>query len=214
MRLVMLGPPGSGKGTLARPLARHFGAVHIATGDLFRAEIAAGTPLGVLADRYIKFGDLVPDDVTNAMMREKLSAPEAENFVLDGFPRTREQAEALDEILIGLGRPIDAALLVDVPDDLIVERAVGRLICTHCGAIFHLEFKPPKLDGICDVCKGALTTRDDDKPSTVRHRLSIYYRTTGPVIEFYREQKKLKSVQGEGSPQENFENALATLGES
>ena len=202
MRIVLLGPPGGGKGTQAVGLAKEQGIVHVATGDLFRTEIAAGTTLGKLADEYISHGNLVPDEVVNELMRSRLSRADCDGFLLDGYPRTLPQAESLEIILHELGRPIHVALNIDVPDDAIVERAVGRLLCPDCGAIYHLTSKPPKLIGVCDVCRGQLVTRSDDQPSTVRHRLSVYHRLTQPVLEFYRERGLLRSVNGQGSREE------------
>lgn len=202
MRLILMGPPGSGKGTQADTLADALGLTHIATGDLFRAEMATESGLGKLAKEYISHGNLVPDEVVNAMMRERLSRADCENFLLDGYPRTVQQAGALQEMLDKLQRPLDAALSIDVPDDMIVERAVGRVVCPHCGAIYHLRSKPPKLMGICDVCRSILVTRDDDHPSTVRHRLAVYHRITAPVLSFYREHGLLRTVFGLGSREE------------
>lgn len=209
MRLVLLGPPGSGKGTLAKPLALHLAVPHIATGDLFRAEIEDETELGVLANEYISNGNLVPDDVTNEMVRHRLSEPDASGFVLDGYPRTLDQARALDVALVELNRPLDGAILIDVPDDKIVARAVGRLLCPNCGAIYHLENKPPQVAGVCDVCRGILKTRDDDTPSTVRHRLAVYHRITKPVLGFYDGQESLKRVDGVGTPEDVLKKVLA-----
>ncbi|RYX80328.1 adenylate kinase [bacterium] len=209
MRLVLLGPPGSGKGTLAKPLAQRLAVPHIATGDLFRAEIEAETELGILANEYISNGNLVPDDVTNEMVRQRLAEPDATGFVLDGYPRTLDQSHALDAALVELQRPLDAAILIDVPDDQIVTRAVGRLLCPNCGAIYHLVNKPPQVAGICDICRGVLKTRDDDTPSTVRHRLAVYHRITSPVLGFYEEQGILKKVDGVGNPDEVLKKVLA-----
>lgn len=202
MRLVLLGPPGSGKGTQAVTLADEMNVPHIATGDLFRAEMAAGTELGKLADDYISHGNLVPDEVVNEMMRARLSCADCDSFVLDGYPRTVHQAEALQEMLEELERPICVAVDIEVPDESIVERAVGRLVCPDCGAIYHLTSKPPRVGGICDVCRGQLQVRSDDQPSTVRHRLSVYHRITYPVLEFYREQGLLRTVSGLGNRDE------------
>lgn len=186
---------------------------HIATGDLFRTEIAAETELGVLANEYISHGNLVPDEVTNAVVRERLGKPDADGFVLDGYPRTLPQAHALDSALQELKKPLDGAFLIDVPDDAIVERAVGRVLCPNCGAIYHLKFKPPQVAGICDVCRGQLMVRDDDTPSTVRHRLRVYHRITIPVLDFYRERGLLQRVEGMGTPTEIFERLVAKIGQ-
>lgn len=209
MRLVLLGPPGSGKGTQAVRLAAKFGVPHIATGDLFRAEMAQDTDLGKLANQYIAHGNLVPDAVVNDMMHTRLAREDCRGFILDGFPRTLEQAQELAIIMEELGRPISLAVNIEVPDDVIVERAIGRQLCTQCGAIYHLKAKPPRLMGICDECRGVLSVREDDQPSTVRHRLAVYHRLTEPVIAFYDEVGLLKSVNGVGAPDEIFSSICA-----
>ena len=211
MRIVLLGPPGSGKGTQAVKIAAKLGAAHIATGTLFREEIAAQTELGILANEYIAHGNLVPNEVTNALVRERLAQQDAEHFVLDGYPRTLDQAAALETALVELKRPLDGAFLIDVPDGDIVERAVGRLLCNGCGAIYHLKFKSPQVAGICDVCRGILSVREDDTPSTVRHRLTVYHRITAPVLKFYEGRGMLERVDGVGTPQEILERLLAIL---
>ncbi|HEX9997249.1 MAG TPA: adenylate kinase [Abditibacterium sp.] len=211
MRIVLLGPPGSGKGTQAVKIAAKLGAAHIATGDLFREEIAAQTELGILANEYIAHGNLVPNEVTNTLVRERLAQKDAEKFVLDGYPRTLDQASALEKALEELQKPLDGAFLIDVPDGDIVERAVGRLLCNGCGAIYHLKFKSPQVAGICDVCRGILSVREDDTPSTVRHRLTVYHRITAPVLGFYESRELLQRVNGVGTPQEIFERLVAIL---
>ena len=207
----MLGPPGSGKGTQSTRVAAHLGVPHIATGDLFREEIAAQTELGVLADSFISYGNLVPDEVTNEVVRERLAQTDAEGFVLDGYPRTLDQAHALEENLAKLGHPLDGAYLIDVPDDAIVQRAIGRVLCPECGAIYHLQFKPPQVAGICDNCRSVLVVRDDDTPSTVRHRLAVYHRITFPILDFYKQRDLLSSVNGVGKQDEIYQLLLALL---
>lgn len=211
MRIVLLGPPGSGKGTQAVKIAAKLGAAHIATGDLFRIEIAAETELGVLANEYIAHGNLVPNEVTNRLVRVRLEQGDAENFVLDGYPRTLDQAGALEIALKELGRPLDAAYLIDVPDSAIVERAVGRLLCLSCGAIYHLKFKTPQVAGVCDNCRGILTVREDDTPSTVRHRLQVYHRITAPLLNFYGSRNLLTRIDGVGTPPEILQRLLASI---
>lgn len=211
MRLVLLGPPGSGKGTQAETLATELKVPHISTGELFRVEMAAASDLGKLAEEYISHGNLVPDEVVNEMMRARLAQPDCEGFLLDGYPRTVQQAHALDDMLAKLEKPICLALDIEVPDELIVERAVGRLVCPDCGTIYHLTSKPPRLMGICDVCRGQLIVRSDDQPSTVRHRLSVYHRITQPVLEHYRANGLLRSVTGLGTRQEVGERLRAEL---
>lgn len=211
MKIVLLGPPGSGKGTQAVGLARELDCPHIATGDLFRAEIAEETELGVLANEYIAHGNLVPDDVVNAVIRERLKQPDTKSFVLDGYPRTLQQAEALQGMLEELERPLCVALHIDVPDDAIVERAVGRLTCPNCDAIYHLTSKPPRTFGLCDNCRSLLVTRKDDQPSTVRHRLRVYHRLTLPVLKFYRELGLARDIDGLGGRDEVKERLRLTL---
>lgn len=211
MRVVLLGPPGSGKGTQAVTLAAELDVPHIATGDLFRAEMAQGTDLGLLAKKYISEGNLVPDEVVNGMMRSRLSRPDCEGYVLDGYPRTLQQAEALHAVLKEIGRPTEVAVDIDVPDDMIVERAAGRIVCPKCDAIYHVSSKPPKRSGICDVCGSELIVRADDQPETVRHRLAVYHSITQPVLEFYRGLGLLRSVPGIGSREEVGERIRAQL---
>jgi adenylate kinase len=212
MRLVLLGPPGSGKGTQAVGLAEELKVPHVATGDLFRAEMAAGSSLGKLAEEFISHGNLVPDDVVNEMMRSRLSRRDCDGFVLDGYPRTVHQAQALNDILADLKRPICVAIDIEVPDEAIVGRAVGRVVCSDCGAIYHLTSKPPRLMGLCDACRAPLQVRSDDQPSTVRHRLSVYHRITQPVLKFYEDLGLLKTVSGVGSREEVGARVRAQLG--
>ena len=207
----MLGPPGSGKGTQAVGLAQALRVPHIATGDLFRAEIAAKTPLGRLADSFMRHGNLVPDDVVNGLMRDRLARPECAGFLLDGYPRTLEQGHSLHTLLGEIERPLSLALALDVPDDAIVERAVGRQVCPTCGAIYHVTSKPPRQMGVCDRDRALLLTRDDDKPSTVRHRLAVYHRLTAPLLAFYEEQGVLRRVDGMGSRDEVAKKLAAAV---
>lgn len=202
MRLILLGPPGSGKGTQAKRLAQDKGLVHLATGDLFRGAMAAQTQLGKTARQYISRGNLVPDDIVNGMVREWLLQHQGVQFVFDGYPRTAQQAIALESMTAELGMPLDLAIDLQVPDEVIVDRAVGRLVCSNCGAIYHLTAKPPKLMGVCDLCRGVLEAREDDQPSTVRHRLTVYHRITEPVRQFYAVRGILQEVNGVGTPDE------------
>ncbi len=209
MRLVLLGPPGGGKGTQAVRLAEAFHVPHISTGDLFRAEMAQETELGKLAKSYISRGDLVPDEVVNDMVRRRLSQGDCEGFILDGVPRTSEQALVLETLLEELQRPITVVVNLEVPAEVIVERASGRQVCTECGAIFHATAKPPKVPGICDLCSGVLSVRADDQPETVRHRLKVYQTATAPVVGFYAERGLLQTVNGVGDPEEIFARICA-----
>lgn len=184
--LIMLGAPGSGKGTRAAALCEVLGIAQVSTGDLFRNNIKEGTELGELAKSYINKGELVPDGVTAAMVKDRLSKPDAAGgFILDGFPRTLAQAEMLDKILAELGEEISYALYLDVPDAEIIRRISGRMICSECQAPYHREFNPPKSEGVCDKCGGKLFTRDDDKPETVKKRLEVFRSTTLPLADFY-----------------------------
>lgn len=185
--IIMLGAPGSGKGTRAVALCEALGIVQVSTGDLFRFNIKNGTELGKLAKSYIDKGTLVPDDVTAAMVKDRLQKPDTKNgFVLDGFPRTIKQAELLDAILSELGEKIEAVMYLDVPDEEIVKRISGRLVCGKCQATFHKTYNPPKKEGVCDHCGSPLTVRADDKPETVRNRLDVYRKNTMPLVDFYQ----------------------------
>ena len=197
MYIVLLGPPGAGKGTQAVTLAERLGVPHISSGDLFREARAKGTELGLLAKSYMDRGELVPDDVTVAMVMERLSKPDcAKGAVLDGFPRTVAQAERLDNALAEQGKQVDKALLIDVPDDELIRRLSGRWICRNCQATFHEHSKPPKNAGICDVCGGELYQRPDDTVETAKNRLKVYKAETAPLIDYYQKAGKLVAVNG------------------
>jgi adenylate kinase len=187
MRLILLGAPGSGKGTVAAALHEKYGVAHISTGDIFRANIKENTPLGRSARSFIEKGELVPDSVTISMLEERLSQPDcAEQFMLDGFPRTIAQAAALDRILQDTNRELEAVVSLSVPDELIIKRISERRICTACGAGFSLTFNPTLVDGVCDSCGGKVVQREDDKPETVLNRLQTYYEKTSPLEDYYR----------------------------
>jgi len=196
--IVLLGPPASGKGTQAARLKEILDLPHIASGDLFRENLKNETELGKKAKVYMDRGDLVPDDVTIAMVMERLSRPDCANgALLDGFPRTIAQAEALDQALAGQGNKISLALYITVPDEVLVERVSGRRLCRLCGESYHVRFNPPKQPGVCDNDGGELYQRDDDKPETVRKRLQVYWEQTSPLIETYRDQGVLVEVDGD-----------------
>jgi len=196
--IVLLGPPASGKGTQAARLKEILDLPHIASGDLFRENLKNETELGKKAKVYMDRGDLVPDDVTIAMVMERLSRPDCANgALLDGFPRTIAQAEALDQALAGQGNKISLALYIAVPDEVLVERVSGRRLCRLCGESYHVRFNPPKQPGVCDNDGGELYQRDDDKPETVRKRLQVYWEQTSPLIETYRDQGVLVEVDGD-----------------
>lgn len=201
MRLVMMGAPGAGKGTQAKLLQERLGVPHISTGDILREAVRAGTPLGREAREMMDRGLLVPDEVVIGIVDERLARPDCgRGFILDGFPRTVAQAEALDALLARRGHPLDAVVAVDVPREELVERISGRRVCQGCGTLAHVRFDPPKSDGHCDRCGGALAQRDDDCEETVGRRLDVYARETAPVLEHYRHAGLLRSIQGTGTP--------------
>ncbi len=197
--IVLLGAPGSGKGTQAVRIAPTFGLSHISTGEILRRAEKAGTELGAAAKRFMDAGDLVPDEVVIGIIRERLTEPDTvAGFLLDGFPRTLPQATALDEMLAGAGRSLTVVLLIDVPDEELVQRLAGRRACPACGRGYNVVFDAPKAEGVCDVCGGELFQRDDDDESTVRNRLQVYARQTAPLTDYYRDQGILSTVFGGG----------------
>jgi adenylate kinase len=215
MNLILLGPPGSGKGTQGERLQEDFRLPYYATGDILRAAVRDETELGRTAKEYMDRGDLVPDEVIIGVIAERIEGPDAaDGFILDGFPRTAGQAEALGEEMEDLNRGITAALLIDVSDEEVVRRLGGRRTCVKNGHIFHVEFDPPKNEGVCDVCGARLVVRDDDKPDVIRHRLETYHEKTAPLIDYYEEQGLLKRVDGSLQPDEvgnRIRALLATL---
>jgi adenylate kinase len=197
MKIIMLGAPGAGKGTQAKQIAAKYQIPHISTGDIFRANIKNGTDLGKKAKEYMDQGLLVPDELTCDLVMDRISQDDCEDgFVLDGFPRTIPQAEALDAALNKIGASMDFAIDVDVPDENIVKRMSGRRACLNCGATYHIVAIPPKKEGVCDSCGSALVLRDDDKPETVQKRLDVYHDQTQPLIDYYKKQNILKTVDG------------------
>jgi adenylate kinase len=212
VRLVLVGPPGAGKGTQAQFVAAQFAIPKISTGDIFRANVSEGTELGVTARKYMEAGDLVPDEVTSAMVRERLKEDDAiDSFLLDGYPRTVPQAETLDEMLHELGIGLDVVLELVVDDEEVIRRLSGRRTCRNCGHIWHVDFDPPTHDGICDQCGGQLFQRDDDKPPTVRHRLEVYAEQTAPLVAFYAEKGILVGIDATGPVEDVTERAIAAL---
>jgi adenylate kinase len=200
MNIVFLGPPGAGKGTQAKILIERYSIPQISTGDMLREHRAKGTELGKKAQEYMDKGQLVPDEIILGMVKERLSQPDcAKGFILDGFPRTVAQAEALDKILSEMGKKLDFALALVVPDDLLVERLTGRRTCKSCGMMFHVKYKPPKVDGKCDACGGELYQRPDDNEETVRNRLKVYHESTAPLIDYYKGKGILKEIDGSKS---------------
>jgi adenylate kinase len=212
MRLVLVGPPGAGKGSQAEFIAEHFKIPKISTGDIFRANVAGGTKLGQLAKKYMDAGDLVPDEVTNAMVRNRLAEPDAvEGFLLDGFPRNVQQAHELDDILDAIGSQLSVVLDLDVDHDEVVRRLSGRRTCKKCGHVWHVEYDPPSTAGICDKCGGELYQRDDDRPDTVRHRLEVYAQQTEPLISFYAEREQLVAIDALGAVEDVTDRAIGAL---
>lgn len=200
MRVAFLGPPGAGKGTQARELAREWNVPHVATGDMLREAAAVGTPLGLEAKGYMDRGALVPDDVIIRMIAERLGQPDARaGFLLDGFPRTIPQAEALERLLKDLGKPLERVVYFDVSEPELLRRLTGRRVCRNCQTAFHLVSAPPKTPGVCDRCGGELYQREDDSEATVRNRLAVYARQTAPLLDWYRARGLLGFVRGEGA---------------
>ena len=214
MKIIMLGAPGAGKGTQAKQIAAKYNIPHISTGDIFRANIKNGTELGKKAKTYMDQGALVPDELTCDLVVDRIQQEDCKNGLgLDGFPRTIPQAEALDAALKNLNQTMDYAIDVDVPDDNIVNRMGGRRACVNCGATYHIEFNPTKVEGKCDACGNDLIIRDDDKPETVLKRLTTYHEQTQPLIDYYSKQGILKSVDGTQPMDNVFAAIVAILGE-
>ncbi|GBQ02148.1 adenylate kinase [Streptomyces spongiicola] len=213
MRIVLVGPPGAGKGTQAAFLAGNLSIPHISTGDLFRANISQGTELGKQAKAYMDAGNLVPDEVTIGMARDRMAQPDAKNgFLLDGFPRNVSQAEALDTALASDGVKLDAVLDLEVPEDEVVKRIAGRRVCRNDSAhVFHVTYSAPRAEGVCDVCGGGLYQRDDDSEETVRKRLEVYHTQTEPIIDHYRAQGLLVTISALGKVDEVTERAMEAL---
>jgi adenylate kinase len=208
--MVMIGPPGAGKGTQAKLLEERLGVLHISTGDMLREAERAGTPLGRAVQRYLRNGGLVPDALMIDVVEKRLAEPDgACGFVLDGFPRTVVQAQALDAFLGRRGERLDGVVWIRLPREELVRRLSGRRVCAACGAMFHLTYDPPKRPGVCDRCGGTLVQREDDREETVRHRLDVYERETGPVIDHYRALGLLREVDGMGSREEVFDRIVA-----
>ena len=212
-RVVLLGPPGAGKGTQAKLLEQEFGAVQISTGDILRKAVADQSPLGKQAEDYIKRGALVPDDLITNLIAERLQqADSARGFLLDGFPRTIPQAQSLDGLLKKLALSLNGVLSVQVPRAVIVERLAGRRTCKQCGALCHMVFDSPKRDGVCDRCGGELFQREDDKEETIANRLAVYDAQTAPLVDYYRRQGILQEINGVGSIDEIRARVIKALG--
>lgn len=213
MNLILMGLPGAGKGTQAEKIIAEYQIPQISTGDMFRAAIANQTALGLKAKEYMDRGDLVPDEVTNGIVKERLAQDDTKNgFLLDGFPRTLDQAKALDEMLADLGKKIDAVIDINVPEEVLVERLTGRYMCRSCGASFHIVFKPTKVEGTCDRCGGhEFYQRDDDKPETVKNRLAVNIKNSEPILAYYKEQGLLKSIDGNRDIDAVFKDVQAII---
>ncbi|MDH2423812.1 adenylate kinase [Sphaerisporangium sp. TRM90804] len=212
MRVVLVGPPGAGKGTQAQFIASNLSIPKISTGDIFRANVSGGTELGRLAKEYMDRGDLVPDEVTIAMVRDRLSEPDAqEGFLLDGFPRNVPQAQILNKMLAEFGTALDIVLELVVDDEEVVRRLAGRRTCRSCGKVWHIAFDPPTKEGVCDACGGELFQRDDDREETIRHRLEVYQEQTAPLISFYADEHILHGVDATGPVEEITQRAMREL---
>ncbi len=203
MILVFLGPPGAGKGTQAKLLSQRMGFLHLSTGDLLREAVKNQTPLGKKAKEYMDRGELVPDELIVQLIEETM--PKDGNVILDGFPRTVNQALALEEMLKGKGEKISKVLFFDVPDEVIIDRLSGRRVCSKCGAVYHVKYNPPKIEGVCDLCGGSLVQRDDDKEEVVKKRLEVYRKQTQPLIEFYQDRSIIYRLDAEKVVEELFE---------
>ncbi|MCI0484406.1 MAG: adenylate kinase [candidate division NC10 bacterium] len=212
MRAILLGPPGAGKGTQAKMLTERYGVPQVSTGDILRAAVAAGTPLGKEAKTYMDRGALVPDEVVIGIVRDRLGEPDCrKGYLLDGFPRTVAQAEALTRMLKKLGAPLPRVVSLEVAEEELVKRLSGRRTCQGCGALFHVEFHPPRVEGTCDKCGGRLIQREDDKEETIRRRLQVYRKQTEPLIGYYQNQGLLETVNGLGETGEVFARVSKAL---
>ncbi|MCX4641573.1 MULTISPECIES: adenylate kinase [unclassified Streptomyces] len=213
MRIVLVGPPGAGKGTQATRLAEKLRIPHISMGDLFRANISQQTELGQLAKSYMDAGNLVPDEVTIAMAKDRLEQPDAKGgFLLDGFPRNVSQAQALDDLLQTEGNKLDAVLDLEVPEEEVIKRIAGRRICRKDSShVFHVSYSPPKTEGVCDICGGELYQRDDDSEETVRKRLEVYHTQTEPIIDYYQAQGLVVTISSQGPVDEITQRVLEAL---
>ena len=214
MNLILLGAPGAGKGTQAEVICKHLGIPAISTGNILREALKSGTEMGLKAKAFMDAGQLVPDEIVIGIIKDRLAEEDCKNgFILDGFPRTIPQAECLTDALSKLGSKIDYAIDVDVPDENIVNRMGGRRACLNCGATYHIVFNPTKVEGKCDACGSDTVLRDDDKPETVQKRLSVYHEQTQPLIDYYKAQGILKSVDGTQPMDKVFTDIVAILGE-
>ena len=214
-KLLIMGPPGAGKGTQAVNIVSEYGVKHISTGDMFRSAIKNGTEMGKLAQKYMENGELVPDSVTIGIVKERLSQDDCrENgFLLDGFPRNLDQAHSLDTILEELGYNLDAVINVSVENEILISRIIGRRICRQCGATFHVEFNKPQVEGVCDSCGGELYIRKDDTKETAENRLNVYSSQTQPLLDFYQSRNLLVEINGDQEVSKVFSDIVEKLGE-
>lgn len=213
MKIIMLGAPGAGKGTQAKKIAEKYSIPHISTGDIFRANIKNNTELGQKAKTYMDKGELVPDELVVDLIMDRFKEADCANgYVLDGFPRTIPQAEALDKALATNNEAVDFAINVEVPDENIINRMSGRRACVGCGATYHIQFNAPKVEGVCDTCGEKLILRDDDKPETVKNRLSVYHEQTQPLIDYYSKKGVLAEVDGTQAMDDVFNAIVNVLG--
>lgn len=214
MRLILLGPPGAGKGTQAASISKQYNIPHISTGDIFRKNIKEGTELGKKATEYMDKGELVPDSLVVALVEDRLTWDDAKDgFLLDGFPRTIAQAQALDSVLEKMKCALNKVINIKVDSNILVERAVGRRICKNCGATYHIKFNPSKVEGVCDICSGELYQRNDDIEETVTNRIKVYASETSPLIEYYTNKNVILNVDGQQDISKVFDDIKTALGE-
>lgn len=213
MKMILLGPPGAGKGTQAKSISKKYSIPHISTGDIFRKNISEKTPLGIEAKKYIDEGHLVPDQLTIDIVEDRLKQDDCVNgFLLDGYPRTVSQAEALERFLENEGQKLDTALLIKVPKEFILDRMTGRRVCTACGASYHVKYNPPKAEGICNACGSKVVQRADDNEATVNRRFDVYETQTQPLIDFYSNRNQLSEVDGTKAIDDVFKDICGILG--
>ena len=213
MRLILLGPPGAGKGTQASAIVERYAIPHISTGDIFRENIKKGTELGKKAKEYMDKGLLVPDELVISIVEDRLQKEDCkEGFLLDGFPRTLDQGEALDKVLSEMGLKLDRVINLDVEKEVLIERAIGRRICKDCGEVYHIKFTPPKEEGVCDKCGSKLHQRDDDTVETVERRIEVYHKQTEPLIDYYNEKGLILDIDGSKDKDSIFKEISKALG--
>lgn len=212
MNIILMGPPGAGKGTQAEFIKVNYPILHISTGDMFREAVSNATAMGLEAKKYMDAGQLVPDEVTIGVVEERLSQPDcASGFLLDGFPRTIPQAKALDQVLAKMNKQVEAALDIFVPEEILLERMTGRVSCSKCKTVYNTKFSPPAVAGVCDKCGGELVQRSDDKEETVKNRLKVYLDQSQPLLDYYKQKGVLHSLNGNRNPQEVFQDVQQVL---